>query len=408
MTTHQTLVVGRSLSCVEAIQQLLSSFTQIIPVSRLADLEENKLKSTSLVILLHDLPEENGIARLKTLKTIFPKSHAVLVGMEIASEDVIQAFRLGAKDVCTLDDKIDFINRLKLIIQQTKSIFKPKRIQSVINSILFPEDFLGIVADATPFSSAPFHHFPSADLCVQVFGSFKVFINGATISHPLPNKARALLLYLLLHKKVPRKRLLQLFWRGQIEEYARNSLNVTLYTIRKWFESVDAETQYIICRNDYCEINQNLRIETDHQQFSTAYQKARIVEREQDKLATLNAYFKAYANYRGDFAENISKDDWVESERDSLRENFLQILSRCCQLFLEEERYTIVMNIAKKMLKIDNCLENVHRDLMFVYWKTGNRQRAIRQFNTCKTILKQELNIEPSQKTIMLLKKITG
>lgn len=408
MNTHHTIIVGRHTPCIQAIRNSLQYSTHITAVSRLTDLDQHDLESIPLILLLHVLPEEDGIARLKKLQSIYPKATALMIGEAISSEDKVSAFRLGAKDVCTLEDKSDLLNRLDHFVEQTRGTVKPKRLSSWLNAMLIPKDFLGIVANASIFSSQPFEYFSGADLSVQFFGSFKIFAQGKHIQKKLPNKAKALLMYLLMHKKATSKRLMRTFWQDQPEYCSRNSLNVTIHTIRRWFKSFDSETNYVIRKGDYYEINESLHIESDFQHFSTAYQKGRLAENEQDYSTALKAYFKAYANYRGDFAENILREEWVETERDSLRENLLQLLSKCCQLFEKEERYSIVLNIANRMLLIDNCLENAHRHLMYAHWKMDNRKKAIMQFHTCKEILKAELGISPSRKTVVLYEKIAG
>ncbi|MBI2201978.1 MAG: transcriptional regulator, partial [Armatimonadetes bacterium] len=52
-----------------------------------------------------------------------------------------------------------------------------------------------------------------------------------------------------------------------------------------------------------------------------------------------------------------------------------------------------------KILSIDNTREDIHRELILLYGKIGNRPAAARQYCDCERILKEELGISPSPTT---------
>jgi len=55
-------------------------------------------------------------------------------------------------------------------------------------------------------------------------------------------------------------------------------------------------------------------------------------------------------------------------------------------------------------LGVDQGREEVHRELMILLWKEGRRDEAIRQFEVCRRILREELVVEPATETQTLYK----
>jgi DNA-binding SARP family transcriptional activator len=60
------------------------------------------------------------------------------------------------------------------------------------------------------------------------------------------------------------------------------------------------------------------------------------------------------------------------------------------------------------MLEKDQCLEEVHRRLMECYANQGVTDKAIRQYELCKKILRRELDTQPSESTELLFREIRG
>ncbi|HHS95096.1 MAG TPA: hypothetical protein ENJ45_00785, partial [Phaeodactylibacter sp.] len=54
----------------------------------------------------------------------------------------------------------------------------------------------------------------------------------------------------------------------------------------------------------------------------------------------------------------------------------------------------------RQMLNLDPCLEDVHIRIMQSFLALNMRDQAIKQFQKCKIILQEELDMEPSKKLI--------
>jgi DNA-binding SARP family transcriptional activator/CheY-like chemotaxis protein len=412
MTTPKLLIIGRDPLCTDAILYHFSANYKITNVPRCLDAITHNQLNVDAVLLIHNPPEEDGIASLKVLKKQNTDIPTFLIGSFITHKDSYSAFRIGVKDVRNLDELDELKETLHQQIQQyglkKNSLKEWLKQQRNIYLGNIPKEFCGIVSSPNPYSNIPLVYTPTSDLSVQLLGKFRVFVLGKEVEKPIPNKAKALLGYMLMNKRkqISRDLLAKIFWKDTPTEYAKNNLNVTVHTLRKWFQDVDKETNYIISKGNHYEINQNLSIETDLDYFRLACNEAQEMQQIDNKIASANAYFRAYANYRGDFMEGLTQEEWVECERYNLLESFLIVLQKLTEFFIHEQYYEMALKTASKMVYLDNCLENAYRFMMISYWKNGDRINALRQFERCKQALKQELGINVSRRTVELYEEI--
>ena len=64
-----------------------------------------------------------------------------------------------------------------------------------------------------------------------------------------------------------------------------------------------------------------------------------------------------------------------------------------------EGEYDLSIEYANRLLAVDQLDESTHRDLMKIYDLAGKRSAAKRKYEDCKTVLKRELGINPSEET---------
>ena len=61
---------------------------------------------------------------------------------------------------------------------------------------------------------------------------------------------------------------------------------------------------------------------------------------------------------------------------------------------------------ATRLLNIDPLREETHRQMMDLLWRSGQRGKALEQFDTCQHLLRDELGIEPNPETVALAERI--
>lgn len=66
------------------------------------------------------------------------------------------------------------------------------------------------------------------------------------------------------------------------------------------------------------------------------------------------------------------------------------------------------MTCAARALEIDPARESVHRAVMRMLLRGGDRSGAIRQYRTCEAVLRKELGASPDRSTTVLFSEIRG
>ena len=230
---------------------------------------------------------------------------------------------------------------------------------------------------------------------LRLLGSFAVSgIDGA-----LPRKGQALLAYLCRRQgfTAPRETLVGLLWADSAGEQARASLRQTLSVVKKAMNSVgydgfqaDAGTVGLSASGLWVDTN--------------AF----------DRLAgatDIDGLQAAADLVRGEFLEGLGPvaaefDRWAEAERAQLQARFSVVLLRLCDDYLSAGDLGESIAVAQRLLLVDPLQEKVHRRLMQAYAGQRRHDAALRQFETLRAVLENELGVVPEQESLDLVKEI--
>jgi DNA-binding SARP family transcriptional activator/tetratricopeptide (TPR) repeat protein len=206
-------------------------------------------------------------------------------------------------------------------------------------------------------------------------------------------KAVALLAFLALTRTPQsRDRLLGLLWAESSEEAAHKNLRNTLWAIRKTFGE------------------DLLQVEKDRLNL---FQAAWIDVREFEKTADW-PFQSAIGNlpreaaislYRGPFLDGLNLSDapefetWLTAERERLGQTYLRLLAAQIDQLRAEANWRGVIDSARLALAQDNLQEPMYRALMEAHARLGERPEALRQYETLRATLAQELGVDPLPET---------
>ena len=109
--------------------------------------------------------------------------------------------------------------------------------------------------------------------------------------------------------------------------------------------------------------------------------------------------------YQGDFFMDCY-DDWCIRPRARLREQFLDALEELADRLVARRQYKQAIDKLRRGLEVDDLRESLHRQLMKALALSGQRSRAIGQFQICEEALKRELGTSPSPETVDLHMRI--
>ncbi|MGC9333467.1 MAG: bacterial transcriptional activator domain-containing protein, partial [Anaerolineae bacterium] len=109
--------------------------------------------------------------------------------------------------------------------------------------------------------------------------------------------------------------------------------------------------------------------------------------------------------YEGDYLEGVY-DDWTSLERERLRERYLAALESLAGLYAGRGNLQQAVEGYQQLVVQDPYREPAHRELMRCYYRLGDRAAAIRQYQSCVKVLRDELGLSPTRETEDLYLKI--
>jgi DNA-binding SARP family transcriptional activator/tetratricopeptide (TPR) repeat protein len=209
-------------------------------------------------------------------------------------------------------------------------------------------------------------------------------------------KARALLAFLIIENDRwhTRDKLAALLWGDRGQTQARNSLNQALHDVRKLegatgVEIIEREPERVRI------IPEAVVSDIDDLPALFANSPLRAAELQIDELlGGLDLREKEYV-------------DWLETKLTEYRNALTDALRTLASSAAADHAEDAPLQAARKLVALDPLDEASRRQLMQILADTGNRAEAIRQYQVCASLLKDELGVEPDPKTQALLEQIT-
>lgn len=100
-------------------------------------------------------------------------------------------------------------------------------------------------------------------------------------------------------------------------------------------------------------------------------------------------------------------DDWVLIEREHLRQLSLYALEALGERLLLAARIGEALEAALAAIAMEPLRESAHRLLIRIHLTEGNASEAIRQFDLCRRLFREELGLEPTPQLAELVKNLT-
>jgi DNA-binding SARP family transcriptional activator len=244
-----------------------------------------------------------------------------------------------------------------------------------------------------------------ATLSVQMLDGLQIWVGSAQVLDLPRGKARALLMYLLLHRRRPtsRARLCSLFWPDADAASARNNLNVILHRVRRQLHDPDL----LLHSDDGYQIATVGDAWIDVEQFEL---QASLGEQADTAGLTAQAiahYEVAATLYRTDLVDESEHERVLIAHSQLLRDRLNQVVGRLSGLRENRSDLHGCLRTTQRHLGLDECNEAAHRRLMRCYARLGQPQLAERQYRQCLTTLRRQLGLNPDAETTELYRRIT-
>lgn len=245
-------------------------------------------------------------------------------------------------------------------------------------------------------------------LRIRLLGTFEVFRNGERIPDAAwkTQKVRSLLKYLLLHRRraVPQDEIIDTLWPDADPAAGATNLKTAVKTLRQALEPLleGTHSSFISRAEQTLQFTENGRCTTDVDEYDRLVSDARLREAAghlADAIAILEA---AVALYRGDLLDEDRYEDWAAMERERRREVHIEALESLASLHARRRDYRRAIAAVQQVLALDRLRETAYRDLIQYSLARGDRQTAIRAYQTCERLLREELGVRPQPETAAL------
>ena len=243
-------------------------------------------------------------------------------------------------------------------------------------------------------------------ITVRLLGGFSASFRGSTLD-ALPPQAVLLLSYLVVHRERPQTRdlLAGRFWSELPEDRARKRLSNTLWQIKNAARE-SGLPELLVTTPNSVQVTDAHPIWVDAEEFeSQLADLERELRTRQLRGVLADRLAEVVTGYPGDFLSG-HYHDWIEPERDRIRDRYNSALVQLIQLYKSRSEYDVALRFAATLVKQEPLREDLHREVMRLHALLGQTPAAERQFVVCSQVLEAELGVEPSAETIELIERI--
>lgn len=245
-------------------------------------------------------------------------------------------------------------------------------------------------------------------LKIFLLGRFAVYCGERLLDDAAWQRQKAKKLFKLLllapQRQLLKDRVLDLLWPDKSPEAAANNLHRTLFVLRRVFQPdlTNANlSPYILFKDDVLTLNPAMIAWVDADAFELLVQQGR---QQQHNLALYQA---ARELYGGDCLPEDLYEDWAAPRRAALQRNYVDLLKQMAARYAEQAAYGEAIDCLHALLHSEPTDESVQRELMRLYVQTGDRHKALRQYQHASRVLQEELGVEPSTQTTELYQAIS-
>jgi DNA-binding SARP family transcriptional activator/tetratricopeptide (TPR) repeat protein len=249
-------------------------------------------------------------------------------------------------------------------------------------------------------------------LKMTLFGSFQTQLHGQPITHFESDKVRALLAYLAVESSRSHRRetLAGLLWPDRPEQAAFTNLRHALSSLRKSIDDQTATSPIILVQPG------TIRFSPESHSWLDVAEFDRLTAGCQSPTATnlevIERLQNAVTLYVGDFLEGFSLKDsslfeeWILIQREHYRKAAVQALAALASFYENYDDWGLALIYARRQVELEPLDETAHCQIMRLLALSGQRSAALRQFETCRHILFDELQVEPARETLRLYESI--
>ncbi len=245
-------------------------------------------------------------------------------------------------------------------------------------------------------------------LCIRLFGNFEIISSGTLLMPFASRNAELLFSFLIMNpsRVFSREILIDKFLQDESPSNSRKRLRTIIWQIRSGIERKGfTGMQYLRTSNRDIRFNFDCPYWLDTEVFETVITQLEAKTEIPLSPADEVKLKSALDLYRGDLLEGEC-NEWCLCEKERFKMLYMRGIEVLMKHYAASAQWQQAIALGKHLVSEDPLCEHVHRHLMRFHYLAGDRPAALVQYENYKLILRQELGIEPMQKTIALYKDI--
>lgn len=238
-------------------------------------------------------------------------------------------------------------------------------------------------------------------LNIRMFGGGQARYFDRTLVGFPTQQACLVFCYLLLNKDHPhyRERLAAVFWEDYPAQKARKYLRNALWRLRQILETAGAPSEaYLWITDDSVSFINSSQYWLDVEVFDTITTRYQTVSGEALNPDQARELENATELYTGELLEGVY-EDWSLYDRERYRIEHLNTLQKIMIFHGANNNFETGIQHGEHILALDPTQEKVHRQMMWLFWRNGDRNAALEQYKRCSQILQEELGMSPMKET---------
>lgn len=187
-----------------------------------------------------------------------------------------------------------------------------------------------------------------------------------------------------------RDQVLDALWPEMEPDVAANSLNQTVYFLRRVFEPEyreDVSPGYVHHDSDVLWLDPEL--------ITSRSRLCRDLIRTCASTGSPEDVRALSDTYVGRFALDFAYEEWASPYRDSLHAAYLEVVERAIHADVSSGHYERAIAIARRAVEVDPDAEHLELALLRLYRLTGAHAAAAEQYGHYSTVLRDDLGVEP-------------
>ncbi len=242
---------------------------------------------------------------------------------------------------------------------------------------------------------------------IYSFGPGHAVVNGREIETWDGALPRNLFFFFIDNELVTRDQIFEVFWPDLSVKEATNVFHVTKRKItEKISNQVFKRGNYELTQygNGFYTPSTKVVRHYDVADFEAAVDEASMTFDDEKQEAL---YRRAVETYKAPLLQTIDMP-WVIDRREKLHRKYGDALIGLARIYKARDAHETALGYFARSLHEMPTREDIHREIMQLYYKIGRPKYAIEQYQLLENLLQSTLQVSPSRETRTLYQKIEG